>query len=79
MNPPEAIFSHSIFETTNTPRILNKIRLKAIARKAFRNGCDFETMALSLAEDSYFLEINFKFGLERAYQSLNEIIETASS
>lgn len=79
MNLEEKFFLHSIFEISQNCLAINKIRLQALARKAIRQGYEYEEICLLLAEDSYLKEIYYKFGYTKAYSLLENIIKKAQS
>lgn len=59
------------------PKIVNKIRLQAITRKAIRDGKDFNSIATTLMSDRYFQEKEEIFGIKKAAQLTRDTIKQA--
>ena len=56
---------------------LDKLRAKAIAQKALREGCSVNLVTQKLLEDSEFKKITNKFGRETSLKLISETIKMA--
>lgn len=77
MNNNKIFFTDSICSSIKKSKSFNRLRLKAIARKAIFNGCDCDSVLSSLKEDSYIQKFTSVYGSERAKYFINEIINEA--
>lgn len=65
----------NLFAENNSNKIcLDKIRVRAIASKAFREGCSQNLVVEMLEKDSYFQEIENKMGRERSTKIIANIV-----
>ncbi len=59
------------------PSSLDKLRAKAIAQKALREGCSVNLVTQKLLEDSEFKKVTNKFGRETSLKLISETIKMA--
>jgi len=77
MNNNKVFFTDSICSSIKKSKSFNRVRLKAIARKAIFNGCDCDSVLSSLKEDSYIQNLTSVYGSDQAKHFVNEIINEA--
>ncbi|MDJ0713093.1 MAG: hypothetical protein QNJ54_02585 [Prochloraceae cyanobacterium] len=59
------------------PSPLDKIRAKAIAQKALREGTSVSSITKKLLEDSDFQKVTSKFGKEQTLKLISDTVKTA--
>ena len=59
------------------PSSLDKLRAKAIAQKALREGCSVSLVTRKLLEDSEFQKVTHKFGKETSFKLVSETVKIA--
>ncbi len=56
---------------------LDKLRAKAIAQKALREGCSVNLVTQQLLEDSQFKKVTNKFGRAKSLKLISETVKMA--
>lgn len=77
MQQMETTIDRSVPNNSRMPKIVNKIRLEAITRKAIREGKDFNSIANTLMADVYFREKEEIFGVKKAAELTRDTIQKA--
>ena len=73
----KTLFDNYNSDPNRMPKIVNKIRLEAIARKAIREGQNINALAEDLMADTYFQEKEEKLGVRKAAQLARNTIKKA--
>ena len=73
----KTLFGNFNSDRNRVPKIVKKIRLEAVARKAIREGQNINAIAEELMADTYLQEKEEKFGVKKAAQLARNTIKKA--
>ena len=70
-------YKHSLWNFSNQT-CFEKLRVKAVAKKALRDGCPQISLIYKLLEDDYFQKIEKKMGKARTLKIISDLVKNAN-